>query len=63
MLVIICLENVRILLHLLVFKQYMFIARNNHWETIDRKLDASATSLIRCVKNCINSFMTEVTAM
>ena len=48
MLVFICLENARILLHSLVFK------------TIDRKLDASATSLIRCMKNSINSFMTEV---
>ena len=63
MLVFICLENARILLHLLVFKQYMFIARNNHYGTIDRKLDASATSLTRCMKSCINSFMTEVTAI
>ena len=63
MLVFICLENARKLLHLLVFKQYMFRAINNHCGTIDRKLDASATSLIRCMKNCMNSIMTEVTTI
>ena len=50
MLVFICVENIRILFLLLVWRHYEFRARNNHCGTIAHKIGTSATYFLRCMK-------------